>query len=171
MVKVASRRIRRGEKPAPDAQSDYRIDEYPMHYFAAIQRRNQINMGHAFRAVGLSVPMWRALAALQVKDGQTIGQIAEAAVLDRSSLGRLLEEMAEQGLVERASPADDRRAVLVRLTALGRSRFEGALPIVMDHYRRLLHGVSAEEFVTLMRVLRRIKANGRMMSDIETIEE
>jgi len=118
----------------------------------------------------VSVPMWRALGALYDTDGQTIGQIAEMTVLDRSSLGRLLEEMAAQRLVERESPPDDRRAVLIRLSAAGRRRFEAAQPIVLEHYRRLLHGISGSEFRTLMRLLRQIKANTRIMSDLATLE-
>lgn len=155
---------------AGPAGPTYRIGDYPMHYIAAVQRQNQLNLGHALRAVEISVPMWRALAALQDKDGQTIGQIADMTVLDRSSLGRLLEEMAAQGLVERASPPDDRRAVLIRLSPAGRRRFEAAQPIVLAHYRRLLHGISAREFGTLMRLLRRLKANTRMMSDVANLE-
>lgn len=148
----------------------YRIADYPMHYFAAIQRQNQINLGHTLRAHGLSVPMWRALSALHGKDGQTIGQIAEAAVLDRSSLGRLLEEMAAAGLVDRENLPDDRRAVLIRLSAVGKKRFATALSSVLEHYRHLLHGLSESDFKTLMRLLRRIKANVRMMSDVASLE-
>jgi DNA-binding MarR family transcriptional regulator len=155
---------------ARPAAATYRIGDYPMHYLAAIQRQNQANLGHALRAAGLSVPMWRALAALSAKDDQTIGQIADTTVLDRSSLGRLLEDMAAQGLVERESPPDDRRAVLIRLSVAGRRGFEAALPIALGHYRRLLHGISDADFRTLMRVLRRMKANARMMSDIAILE-
>lgn len=154
----------------PAAPAQYRITDYPMHYIAAIQRQNQINLGHSLRSSGLSVPMWRALAALYDQDNQTIGQIAEKAVLDRSSLGRLLEDMAREGLVERESPPDDRRAVLIRLSPAGRKRFEASLPAARRHYRNLLHGFSAEEFATLMRLLRRLKANTRMMSDVATLE-
>lgn len=160
------RRPARSDLPPGPVGKSYRIGDYPMHYIAAIQRQNQLNLGHALRSVEISVPMWRALAALNDKDGQTIGQIAEMTVLDRSSLGRLLEDMAAQGLVERRNPPDDRRAVLIRLSAAGRRRFEAAQPIVLGHYRRLLHGVSERDFRTFMRLLRRLKANTRMMSDL-----
>lgn len=149
----------------------YRITDYPMHYFAVIQRQNQANLARILRSAGLSVQMWRALSALYDQNAQTIGQIADMTVLDRSSLGRLLEEMAADGLVVRESPADDRRAVLIRLSATGRRRFESVLPRVQTHYRRLLHGVSGEDFATLMRVLRRVKANGRILSDPATLDE
>ena len=177
MAKTTERRTeRRGESPkraretaAPETLP-YRITDYPMHYFAAIQRQNLLNFSRRLREVGLSVPMWRALAALHQKDGQTIGEIAQLAVLDRSSLGRLLDEMAKDGLVEREPLPDDRRALVIRLSATGRKTFETALPLAQLHYRSVLKGVSPEEFETLMRVLRRIKANTRMMSDVADLE-
>ncbi len=172
MAKTSTRKQARADlSPFPHAApAKYRITDYPMHYIAAVQRQNQVNLGHSLRSSGLSVPMWRALAALYDDDDQTIGQIAEKAVLDRSSLGRLLEDMAREGLVERESPPDDRRAVLIRLSPAGRKRFEASLPAARRHYRNLLHGFSAEEFATLMRLLRRLKANTRMMSDAATLE-
>jgi DNA-binding MarR family transcriptional regulator len=109
-------------------------------------------------------------AALQHKDGQTIGEIAQLAVVDRSSLGRLLEEMAEQGLVEREPLADDRRAVAIRLSSQGHKAFERGLPLVQKHYERLLKGISGQEFESLMSVLRRIKSNARMMADVADVE-
>jgi DNA-binding MarR family transcriptional regulator len=151
-------------------ETPYRITDYPMHYFAAIQRQNQLNLARALREFGLSVPMWRALAALHQKDGQTIGEIAQLSVLDRSSLGRLLDEMAKDGLVEREPLPDDRRALAVRLSAKGRRIFEASLPLAQRHYRNVLKGVSPEEFEILMRLLRRIKANTLMMADMADLD-
>ena len=148
----------------------YRLTDYPMHYFVAIQRQNQLNLARGLREFGLSVPMWRALSALHQKDGQTIGEIAQLAVLDRSSLGRLLDDMAKAKLVEREPLPDDRRALVIRLSAQGRKTFEATLPMVASHYRGVLKGVSPEEFETLMRVLRRIKANTRLMADVADLD-
>jgi MarR family transcriptional regulator, organic hydroperoxide resistance regulator len=148
----------------------YRIADYPMHYFAAIQRQNQLNLARVLRARDLSVPAWRVLSALSQKDGQTVGQIAALTVLDRSGLGRLLEQMGADGLVERTNPPQDRRAVLIRLTPRGRSCFAAALPLVETHYRRLLRGIASQDFKALIRLLRRIKANALMMADASDLE-
>jgi MarR family transcriptional regulator, organic hydroperoxide resistance regulator len=148
----------------------YRLTDYPLHYFAAIQLQNQLNLARTLRDIGVSVPMWRALAALQLKDNQTIGEIAQLAVVDRSSLGRLLETMAKDGLVEREPLADDRRAVSIRLSSAGKKLFEKARPLVLHHYDRLLKGIQGQDLDVLMRVLRRIKANARMMADVADVE-
>jgi DNA-binding MarR family transcriptional regulator len=148
----------------------YRITDYPMHYFAAIQRQNQRNLARALREVGISVPAWRALSALCHKDGQTIGELAQLTVLDRSSLGRLLDDMARERLVEREPLPDDRRALLVSLSAKGRRTFEAARAVAQRHYREVFKGVTPEEFELLMRILRRIKANTRMMADVADLD-
>jgi DNA-binding MarR family transcriptional regulator len=173
MRKAVTRRKRLLVPPSPalDAPHRYRIGDFPMHYIAAIQRQNQINLGHALRPIEMSVPTWRVLSALNDSDGLTIGQLAERCVLDRSSLGRLLEDLAAEGLVQRETAPDDRRTLLIRRTPQGEKRFHAALTIVREHYRRLLRGISSREFDVLIGLLRRIKANARMMSDVALMED
>jgi DNA-binding MarR family transcriptional regulator len=151
-------------------ETPHRITDYPMHYFAAIQRQNQLNLARALRDIGVSVPTWRALSALRHKDGQTIGELAQLTVLDRSSLGRLLDDMARERLVEREPLPDDRRALVISLSAKGHRTFEAALAIARRHYRDVFKGVTQNEFEMLMRVLRRIKTNTRMMADAADLD-
>ena len=79
-------------------------------------------------------------------------------------------KLPKEGLVEREPLPDDRRALAIKLSAAGRRKFEAGLPLVQRHYQSVLKGVNADEFETLMRVLRRIKANARMMSDVSDLE-
>jgi MarR family transcriptional regulator, organic hydroperoxide resistance regulator len=157
---AATRRIRPLAKPAM-----FPITDFPIHYFAAIQRQNQVNLGHALRPVGISPHVWRVLATLSDGDGRTIGYIAEATVIDRSNLGRLLEGMAREGLVERMTAPDDRRVSLTRLSAKGMARYGAALPIVLAMYQRLLADVKPEHFATLMETLRRMKRNALVLAE------
>ena len=159
------------EAPRQARAPDYSgVTSHPMHYFAAIVRQNQLNLAHVLRPFELSVPQWRVLSALAAKDGHTVGQIAEFAVLDRSGLGRLLEQMETDGLVERTSAPDDRRAVLIRLSPAGKKRRASAFPVVVAHYRRLLQGVSGPDYKLLMGLLRRMKANALMMAGVSLLE-
>ena len=152
---------------APDYSG---VTSHPMHYFAAIVRQNQLNLAHVLRPFELSVPQWRVLSALAARDGHTVGQIAEFAVLDRSGLGRLLEQMEANGLVERTSAPEDRRAMLIRLSPAGKKRRAAVFPAVVAHYRRLLRGISGAEYKALMGLLRRVKANALMMADVSLLE-
>ena len=92
-------------------------------------------------------------------------------MLDRSGLGRLLEQMEADGLVERTSPPQDRRAVLIRLTSVGRNRFAAALAARRSAtIAASCAGLTSQDFKTLMRLLRRIKANALMMADASDLE-
>jgi DNA-binding MarR family transcriptional regulator len=151
-------------------KSAYRILDYPLHYITVIQRQNQNSLAQVLKSLGLSVHEWRALSALAEKDGQTVTQIAEATVLDRTGLGRQLEQMEAAGLVERMTAPEDGRAVLISLAPGGRRRYAAAWPRVSAHYARLLDGISDRDFKTLMQSLRRMKANALMMSGSEELE-
>ena len=44
---------------ASGAAPHYRLSDYPMHYLAAIQRQNQLNLTRVLRACALTVPLMR----------------------------------------------------------------------------------------------------------------
>jgi len=82
----------------------------------------------AARAVGLTPQQHQALLAIKgfrghghgQRQGQlTIGDLAESLQLRHHSAVGLVDRLVEQGLVLRAPAADDRRQVLVTLTAHG----------------------------------------------------
>ena len=143
----------------------FRITDYPMHYFAAIQRQNQINLAHLLRSLGISPQVWRVLGTLSDGEGRTIGYIADAAVIDRSNLGRILEGMAQDGLIDRTPAADDRRVSLTKLTRKGTAQYEAAVPLVLAMYHRLLEGIEPKEFEILMKTLRTLKRNALNLAE------
>jgi DNA-binding MarR family transcriptional regulator len=143
----------------------FRITDYPMHYFASIQRQNQINLAHLLRSLGISPQVWRVLGTLSDGEGRTIGYIADAAVIDRSNLGRILEGMAKDGLIDRTAAADDKRVSLTKLTRKGTARYEAAVPLVLAMYQRLLEGVEPKEFENLIKTLRILKRNALNLAE------
>jgi MarR family transcriptional regulator, organic hydroperoxide resistance regulator len=159
-VTTPERRTRAKSEPAT-----FRITDYPMHYFAAIQRQNQINLAHALRSLGISPQFWRVLGTLSDGEGRTIGYIADAAVIDRSNLGRILENMATEGLIDRTTAADDRRISLTKLTRKGMARYEAAVPIVLGMYNRLFEDIDPQDFDNLMKTLRTLKRNALNLAE------
>jgi len=148
------------QKTAHTAEPEtYSITDHPLHYLAAIQRLNQANLARLLLPLDLTPHSWRVLALLSDGVGRTIGEIADIVVIDRSNLGRLLETMAQDGLVERAPSELDRRISLTRLTRTGINKFRAALPLVRRSNKSLLADISPEEFATLMDILRKMKRN------------
>ena len=71
------------------------------------------------RRRGASLPVWRVLAALAVRPGETVGGLAEACLLQQPTMTKLLDRMVRDGLVTRSQDARDRRVIRVALTPEG----------------------------------------------------
>ncbi len=67
-------------------------------------------------------------------------ELGGQAHITQSALSRLVSRLTGDGLVERATCSDDRRAVMAILTAAGRQRYEAARPT----QRRVLREQAAE---------------------------
>lgn len=87
--------------------------------------------------------------------------LAEAVLLSRSGLTRLVDRMQRAGLVERRACDTDRRGTFAVMTTTGRAALERCAPThsrgVREHFADLL---DEEELTTLARVLRRIVDQG-----------
>ena len=74
------------------------------------------------RRRGASLPVWRVMAALLARPGETVGGLAEACLLQQPTMTKLLDRMVRDGLVTREQDARDRRVVHVALTPEGEAR-------------------------------------------------
>ncbi len=74
------------------------------------------------RRRGASLPVWRVLAALAVRPGETVGGLAEACLLQQPTMTKLLDRMVRDGLVARVPDARDRRVVRTALTPRGEAK-------------------------------------------------
>lgn len=138
---------------------NFRLTDYPMHYFAAIQVRNQTNAERVLAEIDVTPVEWRVLAVLHTRAGQKIGEIADVTALDRFKVSRCLNRLTDMGLVERDDANGDKRRVRMALTPAGQEKFKAALAIIKRVYLTNFEGITDEEFETLMRLLRRIKDN------------
>jgi DNA-binding MarR family transcriptional regulator len=137
----------------------FRITNYPMHYFAAIQRKNYANMARALNSLGISPLEWRILAILGERGDQSINEICALAVTDRSKVSRIVNMMVAENLVARSSSNTDRRSAALNLSPQGRIKLDEALARAQYVYARNLENISEQEQEILMSILRRIKDN------------
>jgi DNA-binding MarR family transcriptional regulator len=81
------------------------------------------------------------------------------------ALTRVIDQLAERGLLERARSGRDRRTVDLKLTAAGRAAVESLIPRVVEKLNLALADFSTAEFTEFMRLLQ--KLNSTLQSAVE----
>lgn len=72
---------------------------------------------------------------------------------DSGALTRVVDQLAERGLLERSRCDQDRRKVNLRLTPLGYATLERLIPMVVDRLNRALADFSSAEIDEMVRLL------------------
>jgi DNA-binding MarR family transcriptional regulator len=86
-------------------------------------------------------------------------EIAEAAVINLSTMTRIIQRMAAGGLVTTAPSADDARVTMVSLTEEGETRLAEARKAAAPVYEHLIEGLAPAEFEQLIGLLERLHDN------------
>ena len=115
--------------------------------------------------LGLSLPMWRVIAALWENDDQRLGDIAEQTSIDISTLSRLLVTLERKQLIARRRSGTDGRALSVNLTDKGRAITERIIPIASHYEDVAIRGITPNDLRHLKRML------VTLFSNIQTIEQ
>ena len=82
------------------------------------------------------------------------GRLIKETLVTSGTMTNRVDRLAARGLVERLPDPHDRRGVLVRLTAAGRTRVDGALEGLLQRERDLLAGLDAADQRRLAGLLR-----------------
>lgn len=121
------------------------VTSYLLYLLAAVSDRASAEFHSHARAAGLRVPEWRVLACLADEDGAMVTRLARLSLMEQSRLTRIIDQMAERGLVSRRSDPKDRRRVRVFLTDAGRDLALGLIADARDHEARILADLGGED--------------------------
>ena len=86
---------------------------------------------------------------------------------DSGAMTRVIDQLAERGLLERVRRDRDRRKVELQLTPAGRDAIEGLIPLVVDKLNLALGDFTTSEVQELLRLL--IKLNASLQSSVEPV--
>lgn len=113
----------------------------------------------ALKENGLSIAMWRVLAALSNNGGQRQVDLADMTAIDASTLSRLVSRMVRNGLVTRSRSEKSSREVVVALSPKGRALVQRLIPIAKRLEQTASAGLPARDIAVLKRLLAQIYDN------------
>ena len=85
-----------------------------------------------------------------------IGRLMRETLVSSGTMTNRIDRLADRGLVERLRDPQDRRSVLVALTAQGRRRADDAIADLLDREQPLLATLTPQEQDVLANLLRRL---------------
>jgi MarR family transcriptional regulator, organic hydroperoxide resistance regulator len=105
------------------------------HSLPYLLNRVGVRMGELFSrriaGYGVTLPMYRVMAALWETGDQRLGDLAAMTSIEISTLSRLIGTMKRKGLVTRTRLKDNARTVAINLTAKGKGLVEELIPIAV----------------------------------------
>ena len=84
---------------------------------------------------------------------------------DTGAMTRVIDQLAERGLLQRARRGGDRRKIELELTPAGRLAVEGLIPMVVERLNVALAEFSTAEFEQLQRLLIKLNTTLQTMAD------
>lgn len=109
--------------------------------------------------VGLTLDQCKVLCHLQRNEGISQARLAEYTDTDPMTLGRLLDRMEVDGLIERRPDPADRRARCLYLQAAARPALEEIWDASDRARAQSLSGIDAVDRAQLMKLLQRLHVN------------
>lgn len=108
---------------------------------------------------GLSQRQFAVLAGIATSGPRTQQQLADSLGMHRNNMTALVDQLVGDRLARRSANPDDKRAVLVHLTALGRGRLQAASTVAPHLDQRLHEMIGRASFDTLQHTLTRLAAD------------
>lgn len=137
----------------------FRVDRYPFYLLNRAVGRYNIIIGGELRRIGLTIPIWRVLMVLGERSPRSIGELADAVIINLSTTQRIIQRMEAAGLVITAPRLEDARVTNVEINAAGRDKLACARKVTAPVYAALIDGFSAEDFNDLLTLLGRLQSN------------
>ncbi|MBN8740575.1 MAG: MarR family transcriptional regulator [Lysobacterales bacterium 69-70] len=112
----------------------------------------------------LSITQWRVVAVLGRYDGLSAREVAERTAMDKVAVSRAVAELMKDGRVRRATADHDKRQSVLSLTAKGKKVHAEVAPLALEHERRLLAHLDADEQRWLGQIIDKLLKAGRALA-------
>lgn len=102
---------------------------------------------------GITPEQWLLLAHLSLQEGITVTALSELSMKDKPYTTRLLDGLEAKGYICRQVNPDDKRSVVISLTAQGVELKQNVTPILIQLDKAIISHMTAEEVLCLRKLL------------------
>lgn len=135
------------------AHPDFRLATYPFYRVTRIAGLYAQCLDHELKPRGMDQPRSRVLMLLSEHSPSAMGELAEKTVMKLPTLLKLVQRMADEGLVRHGPRPTDQRVTEVSITPKGRQALRAIRRVAAQVYEQVISDFSAREVEALNSLL------------------
>lgn len=139
-----------------EAEAAFRLDDQIGFLLRRAYQRASANLTEQLAGHDLTAPQFATLARLYECGAVSQNRLGRLVVMEPANIRDVVQRLLKRGLVETESDPEDKRQLLVRLSAAGRTLTQDLLPLQMDSTARTLAPLEPKERRILCDLLRRL---------------
>ena len=153
---------------APDQNAP--ITEHLAYLLAQANREINRQLEERLGKEGVPVEQWRILKVLSDGSGRSMGELADAVLLNHPTLTKMIDRMVSDGLVYRVQDPNDRRKVLMFSSDRGRALCKRLNSLAVSQEAKAFEYSAIPELVSIFDQLQ-IAAIGSLEIRVEAIRD
>lgn len=130
------------------------MKDHLAYIIASVNKQLEDELQDRLRPAGVPIEQLRILEVLQDGSGRSMGDLAAKALIEPTTLTKVVDRMISDGLVFRSPDAEDRRRVLVSVAPAGRALFRRLSRITTSQEARIAEQLPNEKLDELRSLLR-----------------
>ncbi len=132
---------------------DSPITDHLAYLLAQANREINRQLDARLRSEGVPVEQWRILKVLSDGNGRSMGDLAEAALLNHPTLTKTIDRMVSESLVYRISDPADRRKVLIFSSDRGKALSRRLNSLALSQEAHIVNSYGGKATTELKRLL------------------
>jgi DNA-binding MarR family transcriptional regulator len=144
---------------ADPTEAAFRLEDSPFYWLTRINGRYMMEMSERLRSMGMDVPRWRVLMILAEHEPASISTLSEEAVINLSTMTKIVQRMEIDGLVATNPRHTDARVTEVWLNSSGRAALLSVREPAGLVFRHAFDTLDGEAIDGLVKTLRLIFVN------------
>nr|QDL89717.1 homoprotocatechuate degradation operon regulator, HpaR [Sym plasmid]QDL89730.1 homoprotocatechuate degradation operon regulator, HpaR [Sym plasmid] len=129
------------------------LSDYLSYLLASANRNMRMGLIRSIEDPDFTEEHWRILQVLSDEEGHSMGELAEAVLLNHPALTKNIDKLVTRGLVQRAADSKDSRRVLVYISDIGLEAVARLKSRVDAHHHALEEALGPRKTVQLKRLL------------------